>query len=158
MYWNVGGAELGFKKGKDNYLRYSPIATSLIFFTENKLCIYQCDLDLFTGNPLNVGSSKYYYQEIVAIETASKSRTIKESELNKKALKYMPSLKNKMINGMVQINQSEHFVLTTRGGTSIKIQLPDYNILNYGLKGDLNHSRSDKAIASVELMLDSKKY
>ncbi|CAM1342393.1 hypothetical protein [Tenacibaculum amylolyticum] len=156
-YWNIGGAKLGMKKGKDDVLRYSPIGTNLIFFTENKLCIYQCALDLFTGNPLNICSSKYYYQDIVAIETQSHAFSIKEGELNEKALKYMPNLRNNVINGVIQINQSEQFVLTTKGGTAVKIQLPDYSILNYGLKGKLSHSRSDKAIASVEAMLDSKK-
>lgn len=157
IYWNIGGAELGFKRGKDKFLRYTPIKANLIFFTQNKLCIYQCALDLVTGNPVNVGCSKFYYTDIVSIKTESDTRSIQQGELNNKAFNYMPNLKNNMVNGVLQINRSEQFVLTTSGGTSVKIQLPDYSILNYGLEGRLNDSRSDQAIASVEAMVDSKK-
>ncbi|MFY0602169.1 MAG: hypothetical protein JXR03_21010 [Cyclobacteriaceae bacterium] len=157
VFWRISGAEFGLKKGNDRAIRYTPVCVALIFFTEHKLCIYQCSLDLTTGNPLNVGSKKYFYEDVVSIETESNTITIDRNDIKKEVFRHLPKLNDSIVNNKLQINQSEQFVLTTRGGNSIKIQLPDYTILNYGVDGELVSSRSDQAIASVEAMLDSKK-
>ena len=67
VYKNIAGAELGIKRGKDKFLRYTPVGVGMIFFTEHKLCVYQCVLDLITGNPLNVGAKKYFYDLFVPL-------------------------------------------------------------------------------------------
>jgi len=156
-YWNIGGAEFMLKKGKDGIIRYTPINVSIIFFTEHKLCIYQCVFDMVTGNPLNVSTDRYFYTDIVSIKTQSINETIDINNLKESAYKHLPNLKKHIVNGQVQINSAEYFVLVTTGGTAIKIQLPNKTVLDYGISGRLNSSRSDQAIASVEAMVDNKK-
>lgn len=158
IYKDIEFAESGFKKGKDRFPRYTPIRTNLIFFTEHKLCIYQCILDLITGNPLNARSSKFYYEEIVAIDIISNTHSVKEDELDKNFFKNSSYKKENIVNGYLQFKQSEKVILTTSGGNSLEIELPDYSILNYGIAEEVNNSWADQAIASIEAMVDSKKY
>ncbi|MFA0960243.1 hypothetical protein AB9P05_00395 [Roseivirga sp. BDSF3-8] len=156
-YWNIGKADFGIKKGRDKKIRYTPVHVALLYFTEHKLCIYQCALDLTTKNPLNTSTKKYFYDEIVAVETASESITIDEDNIKSKVFRYMPTLKKHISNKKIQLNSSEYFLLLTRGGNSVKIQLPDINLIDYGVTGTLPRSKADKAIAAVEAMIDSKK-
>ena len=156
-YWDLPKVIVGFKRGKDDIVRYTPIRVAMLFFVQHKLCIYQCTYDLTTGNPLNVSTKKYFYDDIVSSETQSTTLTIDEGYIKKETFKRLPDLKNHIENGRLQINQSEQFVLVTKGGNSVKIQLPDMTLLSYGLKGKLAVSRADQAIASVEAMLDDRK-
>lgn len=158
VYEKIPHVFQGFRRGKDRMIRHTPIAVAVIFFTEHKLCIYQCLFDLTTGNLLKVYTRKYFYDDVVSVETESSPIIMDEKDIKKDTFKYLPDLKHHIVDGKLQINESKQFVLTTKGGNSVKIQLPDVAILD-SVMGERNnaHSYSDDAIASVEAMLDSKK-
>jgi len=157
-FWNIAGAEIGFKKGKDNIVRYMPIDITIIAFTEHKLIIYQCVLDLTTGRPLNVCVKKFFYEDIVAIETMSEAQTIHSSDLSKRYKEQFPEHKKYLEDGKLQLNSVEQFVLTSKAGVAVKINLPDPSIIeSIGKAGNLPLGIAEQAIASVETMLDEKK-
>ena len=153
----LGGATLKVKRGKDKRYRYSPVAATLLFFTEHKLVTYQCVLDLFTGNPLNTAVKKFFYGDIVAIETQSENHSIKEADIPKKTLAAMPWLRKQITNGVLQMKESETFILTTAGGTGLKVQMPDVAILGDQAEGQISKTRAERAVAALEKMLDDKK-
>jgi len=157
-WWNIAGAEVGVKKGKDNIFRYMPIEVTIIGFTEHKLVIYQCVLDLTTGKPLNVNIKKFFYKDIVATETRSETQTIRVSDISTRFKEQFPDYKKHLENDKLQLNAVEQFVLTSKGNVSVKINLPDPSIIeSIGKVGELPLGIADQAINAVETMLDEKK-
>lgn len=153
----LAGADFRIRRGKDRVLRFSPLRVTMLFFTEHKLVTYQCTFDLFTGNPLNVGIKKFFYQDIVAMEIQSENRSIKESDIPKRTFIELPKLKKQVTNGKLQTKESETFILTTSGGIGLKVQMPDRAILGDDVDGEIPRTRAEDAVVSVEKMLDSKK-
>ncbi len=155
-FWNVGGAEVSFKKGKDNFLRFTPIGVSVINFTASQLVVYQCALDLGTGNPLNEGTDEYFYRDVVSVSTQSKTKTLHKGDLPAKGL--TGALKNALDSaGTLQLNDAETFVLTTSGGTSVEVVLRDRRLIDKMGGGDIPTTTADKAIQSVRKMLRERK-
>lgn len=153
----LAGAEFRIKRGRDKILRYSPVKTTLLFFTQHKLVTYQCTFDLFTGHALNAGVKRFFYRDIVAIETQSENRSIKEEDIPNKAFRQLPGLKKQINNGTLQTKESETFILTTSGGIGLKVQLPDRAILGDDIKGEISKTRAVDAVSAVEKMVDDKK-
>src|SRR5438552_17068524 len=127
-FWNIGGAEVGIKKGADGIVRFMPIELTVIHFTAHQLVSYQCVLDLTTGNPLSERTDEYFYRDVVSVSTQSKSLTWDRAALGAKALSRGP-LKALIKGGMLQFNSAETFVLTTSGGTSMDVVLRDATLI-----------------------------
>ena len=153
----IAGVVPKFRRGKDHKLRYTPIGITMLFYTEHKLAIYQCALDLFTHNPLNDRTYKYFYSEIVAIQNQSVVETYEKKDTQNELFRQIPYQKKKIRGKTVQINLSEKFIMNTRGGTAVEIEMPNVRILNGGLANEFPDSRAEQAIASVEEMLDAAK-
>ncbi len=127
-FWNVGGAEVGIRKGKDNVVRFMPIGVTVINFTPHQLVAYQCAVDLTTGNALSESTDEYFYRDVVSVATQSKTMTWDKASLAAKALSATP-LASLMVGGKLQFNAAETFVLTTSGGTSIEVLLRDPKLI-----------------------------
>src|SRR6266568_7039694 len=121
-FWNIGGAEVGIKKGKDGIVRFMPIGVTVINFTAHQLTAYQFALDLTTGNPLSERTDEYFYRDVVSVSTQSKSMTWDATALDEKVRSKGP-LARLVTAGKVLFNSVETVLLTTSGGTSIEVVL-----------------------------------
>ena len=72
---NYAGAEINYKVGKDGFIRYTPVVTTILNFTKHEIVIYQCVFDPITENALNQCTWTYFYNEIVSLETKEVSKT-----------------------------------------------------------------------------------
>lgn len=152
-FWNIGGADTGISKGKDEIIRFTPIGVTVINFTQNQLVTYQCAFDLTTGNTLSESTDEYFYRDVVSVatQTQSKSYTWESGKLN--ANNPLAAL---VVAGKLQLNTAETFVLTTSGGTSVEVVIRDIQLIQK-MKGDIPASPAEKAVQSVRKMLREKK-
>lgn len=139
--YNRAGTSLLYKKGEDDYLRYTPINVTLIHFTEHQLLSYQAIFDLTTGKTLSPRTDEFFYNDIISVSTAIESHTVKTD------------------NGAeIQYNQAETFKLVTSGGTSLQVILKDPKLIaELGGSGELPQTRSEKAVQIIRRMLRDKK-
>jgi len=155
-FWNTGGADIGIKKGKDDIIRFTPLGVTIINFTQNQLVAYQCALDLATGNALSESTDEYFYRDVVSVSTQSESVTWDKDILNVKEVKNGP-LGAFLKGDKLQFNAAETFVLTTSGGTSLKVVLRDLKLMESLGGGEIPTDIADKAVQSVRRMLRDKK-
>src|SRR6266705_715705 len=123
-FWNIGGAEIGIRKGKDDVIRFTPIGVTVINFTEHQLVSYQCVLDLMTGNALSESTDEYFYRDVVSVSTRTESMTWDKAMLSSAGIANTP-LVALMKHGKLQFNAANKFVLTTSVGTSIEVVMVD---------------------------------
>jgi hypothetical protein len=155
-FWDIAGAKIGIRKGKDDFIRYTPVGVTIIFFTQHQLVGYQCALDLYTGHPLNESSDEFFYKDVVAVTTRTESETFNLSKSEVRSFK-KTFLDKLVINDTLQLKKAEKFVLTTSGGTALQVVLSDPNIEDLAGGGTLPKDRADAAIRSVRKMLREKK-
>jgi hypothetical protein len=155
-FWNIGGAEIGIRKGKDEIVRFTPIGITVINFTEHQIVAYQCALDMMTGNPLNESTDEYFYRDVVAVSTQTESMTWDKAMLSSAGLAKTP-LASLVKHGRLQFNAAKMFVLTTSGGTSIQVVLNDPALIESVGGGTIPTERADRAIQAVRKMLREKK-
>lgn len=149
---------VGQRKGKDGFIRFSPVNVSIVFFTEDKLLTYQCMYDMVSGNQLDFSTRKYYYNEIVSIDTQAFSKTKNSTEIVRKFINWLTiGWVNLSRSKEIQENFSEKFSIKTRGGNSLDIYLPEDRVLGATTHGENLVSRADIAVRSVEKMVDGKK-
>jgi hypothetical protein len=152
-FWNIGGSEVGIKKGKDGIVRFMPIGITVINFTPHQLMAYQCAVDLTTGNSLSEGTDEYFYRDVVSVSTQSESLTLDGIDT---AVSNGP-LAALMVGGKLQLNAAETFKLTTSGGTSIKVLLRDPKLIERAGGGSIPTDMADKGVQTVRKMLREKK-
>jgi hypothetical protein len=155
-FWNIGGAEIGIRKGKDDTIRATPIGVTVINFTEHQLVAYQCALDLMTGNALSESTDEYFYQDVVSVSTQTESKTWDEAMLSSNDLAKTP-LSALVKHGKLQFNAANMFVLTTSGGTSIQVVMDDPTLIESLGGGTIPTDKADKAIQAIRKMLREKK-
>src|SRR2546425_6912812 len=142
-FWDIGGADAGIKKGRDGILRFMPLGATVLNFTADQLLIYQCALDLASGNLLNESTDEYFYRDIVSVSTQSESltpdRSVGATGLSGGLLKALTKRE------AVQFNSAEAFVLTTSAGTSVKAVLQDLTLIEKAGGGHIPTAAADKA-------------
>lgn len=154
---NLGKAFFGFRRGADGQARFTPVNVTIINFTEHQLVIYQCAFDLTTGNPLNECVDEYFYTDIVSVATRSEAMTYSTRELDDRILSRIPKLVESAVNGQVQVNNAEIFLLVTAGGNSTKVVLRDPVLIEGLGGGDIPTERANQAVDAVRTMLRVKK-
>jgi hypothetical protein len=139
---NLGPSKFGYRKGKDNVLRFTPINSTIINFTQNQLLVYRCALDLITGNPVNEATDEYFYRDVVSVQTLSDTVSV--------------SLPGTQFQGL-QLNAAETFRLTTSGGTSVSMALRDPSLIQRMGGGEIPTTTAERAIQTIRKMLREKK-
>lgn len=137
-FWDVATSMIKYKKGKDSKVRYTPIAVDVINFGKDQLMIYECILDILTGNKSNEKTEEFFYKDVVSVST--KTDPAKQFTLGKIVYK---------------MDKAEKFVLTTSGGTSVSVVLRDEELMKK--IGDFAASGAEQAIQSIRTMLRDKK-
>lgn len=155
-FWNIGGAEVGIQKGRDDVIRFTPLGVTVLNFTEHQLVAFQCALDLMTGNPLSESTDEYFYRDVVSLSMKTESMTWDKAMLSSAGLSKTP-LSDLMKHGKLQFNAANLVELTTSGGTSIEVVLDDPTLIESVGGGKIPTERADKAIQAVRKMLREKK-
>jgi hypothetical protein len=136
---NIASADLGFRRGNDKVLRFTPITATILNFTANQLVVYQCVFDRTTGNALNEGADEYFYRHVVGVRTKTMCQTYQTKT-----------------GETLQLELAEMFQLTTAAGTSVEVLLRDPKLIQMMGGGDVPTTRAEKAIQAVRKMLREK--
>jgi hypothetical protein len=156
-FHHLGGAEFGFCRGGDGRARFTPVDTTVINFTEHQLVIYQCVLDLTTGKPLNECVDEYFYNDVVSVATRAEAFTYELTDLDRRLHSRIPKLKESAVNGKIQLNGAEAFILATSGGTFLRVVLNDPVVIQGLGGGELPLEFAEQAVQAVRKMLREKK-
>ncbi len=154
---DLGGARLGICHGRDRKLRFTPMHTTVVNFTEHQLVLYQCALDLMTGRPLNECVDEYFYRDVVSVSTESQSFAMTAEELDRDVMNRWPGIKAAMVDGRLQLNRAEVFALTTSGATSVRVVLRAPILIESLGSTTLATEPADPAIQAVRQMVREKK-
>jgi hypothetical protein len=128
----------GVKKGKDGFIRFNPIRFAVIGFGQHQLLAYLGVLDMTTGNVLLEETEEFFYRDVVAVSTKTDSL-----EFTHKGETH-------------QLNDTETFVLTTSGATTIRVPIRSLRLANL-MGGQMPNTQAEAAIAAVRKMLREKK-
>ena len=156
--FNVTGADLAYRDDRKGNARFTPVSVTILNFTEHQIAAYQCALDRLTGNALAEGTDEFFYRDVVSVTTKTEDLAIDKDRLPHKARKL---LGKQIRGGKLQIPETQRFLLTTSGGTSIEVIIEatfdklDRIIMGSG--GDVDVDVADEAIAAMRQMLREKK-
>lgn len=158
----VVGAFRGLLSGHDGFIRYTPIHFTVFIFTEHKLAIYQCAFDLTTGRELDERVDEYFYKDIVSFSAESRIVTIHRKELHRRLRGHrhrrqiLKRLRERMVDGQVQVKIGETMVLTTSGADRLQVALQDPQFAD-DLEGlSLPSGPAEKSVAVIRKMLQER--
>lgn len=155
---NTGGAKFGFHKGNDMKARFTPLDVSVLNFTEHQLVAYQCSLDFLTGDPRSECVAEYFYNDIVSVSTQAEPQRFNLGELDKDLLSLGKSLKKAAKKtGVLQVDDAQSFVLSSSGGTTIRVVLSAPMVINSLGGGTISMEESEKAVQAIRKMVREKK-
>ena len=127
------------KRGSDGIIRFNPIRFAVLGFCEHQLLAYLGVLDIVTGNVLMEETEEYFYRDVVAVATKTDA-----VEFTHKGVLH-------------QLNDTQTFVLTTSGGTSIRVPLRSLQWASILGGGEMPSTQAEEAVATVRAMLRTKK-
>lgn len=127
------------RKGNDGIIRFNPVRFAVLGFCENQLLAYLGVLDMITGNVVMEETEEYFYRDVVAVATKTDS-----VEFTHRGVLH-------------QLNDTETFVLTTSGATSIRVPIRSPRLANLLGGGEMPSTQAEEAIAAVRAMLRQKK-
>lgn len=130
---------LAAKQGKDGIIRFNPVRFAMFGFGEHQMLAYQGLVDLITGNVLREETEEFFYRDVVSVSTKTTSGTFTYK------------------GAMHQFNDTETFVLTTSGATSICVPLRSPSLASLLGGGEMPTTHAEEAIAAVRSMLRQKK-
>lgn len=154
--WNIAGAKVALRRGKDDRIRYTPIGVTILFFTEHQLIGYQCALDLYTGCALDESTDEYFYRDVVSVSVRTMSETFHLDKADRRAIKGT-ELEKVIEDDTLHLKKAEKFILTTSGGTALEVILNDPKFLEAVGGGAMPKDRTEKAVTAVRKMLLEKK-
>jgi len=74
--WKVPGVpdeEIRWRKGKDDFVRFSVNRFTILHFLETGIAGYACDFNSFRGVALNESTHEFHYADIVSVTTQEES-------------------------------------------------------------------------------------
>jgi hypothetical protein len=100
---------------------------------------------------------EFFYNDVVSVSTQSESDTFKVGELDQRLLKLAPGLVKHAVNGLLQINNAESFVLVTSGASRVRVVLNDPVFIESLGGGSVSTELAEQAVQAVRKMLREKK-
>lgn len=156
--FSVTGADLRYRDDRKGHARFTPVSVTILNFTEHQIAAYQCAFDRLTGNALAEGTDEFFYRDVVSVTTKTEDFTIDKDRLPRKARRL---LGRQIRGGKLQIPETQRFILTTSGGTSIEViieaMLDKLDRIIMGSGGEVDVDVADDAIAGMRQMLREKK-
>ena len=140
ILWETYGvpvAELAWKKGKDERIRFSINDVTVIHLTEHKLSSYQCDYNFIRGVPLNESDDEFHYRDVVAVSTRDEST-------------------NYTLPNGVLMKKAQLFKLAVSSGDSIEVIVNSSDLLKF-TGGNMLDTGLDNAVKALRKVLGEKK-
>jgi hypothetical protein len=140
ILWSTHGVpieELAWKKGKDERIRFSINAVTVVHLTEHRLSSYQCDYNFMRGVPLNERDDEFHYRDVVAVSTRDDST-------------------NYTLPNGVLMKQAQLFKLAVSSGDSIQVVVNSSDLLKF-TGGSMLDTGLDNAIRALRKVLGEKK-
>ena len=140
ILWSTHGVpteELAWKKGKDERIRFSINAVTVVHLTEHKLSSYQCDYNFIRGVPLNERDDEFHYRDVVAVSTRDDST-------------------NYTLPNGVLMKQAQIFKLAVSSGDSIQVVVNSSDLLKF-TAGIMLDTGLDTAVKALRKVLSEKK-
>jgi hypothetical protein len=140
ILWNTTGIpvlDLAWKKGKDERVRFSINAITIIHLTQNKLSSYQCDYNFVRGVPLNERDDEFHYRDIVAVSTRDEST-------------------NYTLPNGILMKQAQLFQLAVSSGDKIQAVVNSSELLQF-TGGTILDTGLDEAVKALRKVLSEKK-
>jgi hypothetical protein len=117
----------------------NPVRFAVLGFAEHQLLAYMGVLDMITGNVLSEETEEFFYRDVVSVSTKTDS------------ISYTYKGETR------QYNDTQTFVLTTSGATSIRVPLYSPSLAGILGGGEMPTTQADAAVAAVRAMLRQKK-
>ncbi|MBW4543060.1 MAG: hypothetical protein KME25_01220 [Symplocastrum torsivum CPER-KK1] len=140
ILWATNGIpndELVWKKGKDERVRFSINAITIVYLTEHRLSSYQCTYNFMRGVPLNEQDDEFHYRDVVAVSNreSSTNYTLPNGELMK---------------------QAQLFKLAVASGDSIEVIVNSAELVKF-TDGTIVETGLDNAVKALRKVLSEKK-
>lgn len=126
------------KKGRDGIIRFNPVRFAVIGFGEQQLLVYAGVVDMVTGNILNEEVDECYYRHVVSASTRTESIEFTHR------------------GELVQLDDTETFVLMTSGGSSVRVPIRSRRLAALLGEKDMQAKEASDAVAAVSTMLRNK--
>jgi hypothetical protein len=140
ILWETRGIpvkELTWKKGKDQRIRFSINAVTIVHLTQHKLSSYQCDYNFIRGVPLNERDDEFHYRDVVAVSTRDDST-------------------NYTLPNGILMKQAQFFKLAVSSGDSIQAVVNSSDLLQF-TGGTMPDTGLDDAVKALRKVLGEKK-
>lgn len=140
ILWTRNGIpnnEIAWKKGKDERVRFSINAVTIVHLTEHRLSSYQCDYNFMRGVPLNERDDEFHYRHIVAVSTRDEST-------------------NYTLPNGILMKQAQLFKLAVSSGDSIDVVVNSADLVKF-TGGTIVETGLDNAIKALRKVLGEKK-
>jgi len=112
VFWverGVDANEIVWKKGKDNYHRYSVWVLQLFVFTENFLGSYKCTYNSIRNAVVNESSNEFFYKDVVSVKTEedSSNLTLKTGQAMVHAMAFQLNLSGDKVRVFINNNSAQ---------------------------------------------------
>ena len=135
--YGVPSEDLRWKKGKDDFVRFSINRVTVILLSNQLLVAYSCDFNFIKNVTLNEQTQEYHYKDIVSVSTQEDSTSYT------------------LPNGVRMVN-SQAFRLSVPSGESIKVVIGAAK-LSEVTGGKIPTTSAEKAVQVIRTMLREKK-
>ena len=127
------------RSGRDDLLRFTPVAVTVVHLTKDQLIAYTCLLDLLTGTSHAESTEEFFYKDIVSVTTKKESKKINVDGTD------------------MQMNAAETFTVATSGGTALSVFLTDPDLVVKMGGGRIPRDRAEAAIEAIRAIVRERK-
>ncbi len=143
ILWNmeddgIPHSDVLFKKGKDDVVRFAVNHVNIILLCEHQLASYSCVFNSLKRVSVAEETDMYFYKDVVSVATKTESSNFS------------------LPNGE-KLVKSKMFVLTTSGGTSVKVMISDPKLAQFTKVSTIPTTIADKAVETTRRMVMTKK-
>ena len=118
----------GFKasrRGADGVRRFTPVGSTVVNMTRNQLLVYQCTIDLTTGNIINEQTKEIFWRDVVSVDTATETRTLSVAQLPLRERNLLVQDGWHIVNDVIQFDGEESVSISMTSGQSVKLAFWD---------------------------------
>jgi hypothetical protein len=140
IFWStngISGEDLRWKKGNDNFVRFSINRVTVILLSNQLMAAYACDFNFIKNVTLNESTQEYHYKDVVSVSTQEDSTSYT------------------LPNGVSMVN-SQAFKLSVASGENIKVVISAAKLSEI-TGGQIPTTSAEKAVQVIRTMLREKK-
>jgi hypothetical protein len=147
----------GFKasrRGSDRARRTTPVGATVVNMTRNQLFVYQCAIDLSTGNLINEQTKELFWRDVVSVDTATDTRTLSVTQLPLRERKLLVEDGWHIVNDVIQYDGEESVSISMTSGQAVKLAFWDGRSAD---KTDPADAENDRAMGRLRYVVRNMK-